>query len=365
VQTEVIIDENIDVIHDMYGSSKTYPNGVDKPPVFIKRTTNYKPLLHIKASIQREPAVWRLPWHHVGTFQKVPTYPSASIVPYVIPTDALTKAKARAFAQVLPSVESFVETVNLWSIVGELKEVRRLIPDIIGALRGKHNNAFDNLADGWLVANFAAIPFASDIIKIFNIFSKLDDAINRWNDFAEKGKPMSFHSTVYDIDETRPVQNETVNSGSNWSVTETVTGEAQIKAKSIVSLYVQPQVIPVSDRSTIWAKAFGLNNFASGAWELIPFSWLIDYFVNVGDFVSRLDHSIDSLFKFHFIDSGISYKEHSISDLILVQRTIYNGCTTDNNVLSSSQKADMYSYTRVPMELSEILDGISEPALGI
>jgi len=72
-------------------------------------------------------------------------------------------------------------------------------------------------------------------------------------------------------------------------------------------------VAMVSDSSYATARknlGFEMENFAPTVWELIPYSFLVDYFVNIGDIVNQLSKSTSSLRYFSRsvkIEKSISY----------------------------------------------------------
>jgi len=89
----------------------------------------------------------------------------------------------------------------------------------------------------------------------------------------------------------------------------TITGTAVREHKFICSLGYIPQAMPKGKASSFMASfdALGIGDFYSGAWELIPFSWLVDYVVNVDKWIEQFDSDLLCL-QFQDVQFGYSLK---------------------------------------------------------
>lgn len=62
-----------------------------------------------------------------------------------------------------------------------------------------------------------------------------------------------------------------------------------------------------SDPALAYASQLGLTNPAIIAWELTPFSFVIDWFLPIGDYISRLTQDIGFDFKDYYVSNKIEY----------------------------------------------------------
>lgn len=134
-------------------------------------------------------------------------------------------------------------------------------------IRKRHikDNGFDAgsfVAASLLEFNFAIRPMVKDIADVTSLY--LD--------------PMAVAKTL------RFVASSSVNhsdrhhsSVGDTSSTNTINGIARKKI-----------VYSISDPDAVARKAFGLQNPARVIWEILPFSWLIDYVVNVGGWIGAM-----------------------------------------------------------------------------
>lgn len=62
-----------------------------------------------------------------------------------------------------------------------------------------------------------------------------------------------------------------------------------------------------SDPALAYASQLGLLNPASVAWELTPFSFVIDWFLPIGDYINRLTQDFGFTFKDYYVSEKIEY----------------------------------------------------------
>lgn len=217
-----------------------------------------------------------------------------------------------ACRRIRPSTEKFLPGVNLWEILGELKDAKRLLT----LFKVNRDNIPAEFMDKHLGYNFGYLPMQNTLLSLFGILANLDSVIDLWNNFAKNGKIMDFHET---IDQREEFQTwESANSWIGGTEFETLdtTWKATSTVKSILSLYIHPLPITNNMKFSILAKALGVDKPVSGLWELVPWSWAIDYVFNIGDLISQWETGIDDMFRFNVADLGYSTKgslicEHS------------------------------------------------------
>jgi len=267
----------------------------------------------------------------------------------VISLDAQSLALAKALEDIQPSIDTYIDKVNLYAIVLELAEVALLVPRILGLLN-KSASLLDKGVDAYITHSFGVMPMFGDIERIAGIFRKLGDAIDLWNDFAHTNRTMDFHRTVYDVCEGT----ETIvwSRGPDVRMEQGGLAKGYVKSISKLHLYIKPHIISDSQRTDAFLKSFGLDKPFTGIWEAVPFSWAIDYFTNIGDIIENLDFDIANMFTFDFVDSGMSV--HDVVEYSYESKLTYwknTNYTQYNESVLRSTKTN--TFVREP--LSEVL----------
>jgi hypothetical protein len=165
---------------------------------------------------------------------------------------------------------------------------------------------FRALGSEYLNYNFGWKPFVQDLIKMYEVYQTLDKRLKEL--VQNNGKGVRRRRKVSDTTET----SSTTVGGANWSAfwpypanitgmqyqstltTQTVTKE-KIWFAGRFRYYV-PDIGSDQWTSRATRALFGLNPTPSLLWEVLPWSWLIDYFANVGDVVSNMSsNAVDNL----------------------------------------------------------------------
>lgn len=133
--------------------------------------------------------------------------------------------------------------------------------DFIRQLRNPDTRSGRRLANRWLEYQYGWRPFMSDVDGVCRQLSKhlLD------------GYPQYF--TLTD-EQTAPVEHSS--SGRKGKGRETVKRKVRVRFK-------------VSNSSLKAVSEIGFTNPALLAWELIPYSFVVDWFIEVGDWLSAFD----------------------------------------------------------------------------
>jgi len=133
----------------------------------------------------------------------------------------------------------------------------------------KRNKRIDQtVAARWLEWNFAVKPLIGDFAKFTALHSSPMQAL----------KALSFVSTV-----KTPIKGV----AKTWLRTNTTTFRRIVDSEWTGNAHLKVRW-RVADHETVALKALGLNAAAPALWEGVPFSWLLDYVVNVGDFLAGL-----------------------------------------------------------------------------
>jgi hypothetical protein len=102
----------------------------------------------------------------------------------------------------------------------------------------------------------------------------------------------------------------------------------------------------IVDAEKVADKALGLNAPLASAWELVPFSWVVDYVVNIGDFL-RLSNATSGL---AFSHGYVSTKVEQTSNYTFLR---YNVSEQNNkryrNRLTTRYRGNLSFYERNPI----------------
>lgn len=265
-----------------------------------------------------------------------------------------------AINKVVPSIDTLAERFNIYTFLLELKDVRRLVLNAgkrIDDIGKKSPDLLDDAAGAWLSWNWGVVPLAGDIKTIVSLMESIDQAIMYWNDCAKRGETLSFHSTVYkdsvvgediyDADLTQNALNHQV-----------ITRYTEGVSESYVSIYIVPIEIPYADELSIKLQSLGVKNPLSGIWNALPWSWLVDYIIEVGDALEAFENAMqDNFFKFEVISAGYSNKVVTKS-----HATNYLTYWTLGEVLNSEISHETSEYTRVPIpgdSIRRTVEGVS------
>jgi len=162
----------------------------------------------------------------------------------------------------------------------ELRELPSLLK-----LQG--DNIIENAAGGYLSWQFGWKPLISDLKKLLDFNGLVNKKVGEIHALYQKGglhRGRSFGTVHTEHSETfGPVYSWQGKSMSlNMSVTTSVEKWATVRW--------HPSSLPPKDNAAIRRAAirivYGLELSASNVWEAIPWSWLIDWFSNVGTYLA-------------------------------------------------------------------------------
>lgn len=178
---------------------------------------------------------------------------------------------------------------SLAQFIGELRDLPRMF-------RFRCRN-FRDIGSQYLNYQFGWRPFLSDLGRFLQTADSLQ---SRYNFFRNNnGKPLKRTSTIRKTTEStvtnvsaRPTIGATGFGGpvtQSSQPTITVTDTDHIWFEGVFQFYI-PDLGYKPNLSQI-ASMFGAYPNPSVVWELVPWSWLVDWFSNVGDVMSNLSDS--------------------------------------------------------------------------
>lgn len=155
------------------------------------------------------------------------------------------------------------------------------------------------LSGDWLNAQFGWLPFVSDVRKFYRTYKRLEsklEHIKRYNNVWRKvgGTVQSDLSTDMLAEYEYGIAYPTLSSG--WwstsypnpcrsSIARTTSDKVWFSARS---RYYIPDIGTVKWRRKAIAKLFGAYPTPEVLWELVPWSWLVDWFSNAGDVLANM-----------------------------------------------------------------------------
>jgi len=121
----------------------------------------------------------------------------------------------------------------------------------------------------YLEFSFAIVPTLKDLRKIFNLYDSPQSVL----------KKVRLKSTARVHVDDRYEDNDPPSGSKNLRTT---------RVKSLSGFLSASCTYSVRDPEVIAAKALGINNVPASAYQAVPFSWLVDYVVNVGEFLELI-----------------------------------------------------------------------------
>lgn len=156
---------------------------------------------------------------------------------------------------------------NAQTLYGMIRKVKRRYPAVIYQPRKRWDKA---AADAWLEFTYGVKPLAQDLY----------DSYATWRD-GSKGKPLIQRVQV-------SAHASSVGSTSKGTGLTNVTESWSLSRSDRVTAYA---VMSNGGLSAALGQ-FGLTNPASLAWELTTMSFVVDWFVNVGEVLGSLDNPL-------------------------------------------------------------------------
>lgn len=200
------------------------------------------------------------------------------LIPYQSPSINLHNLSADAFTAMRPTMTS---QLSLSNFVFELREFKQLF-----TLWNRHKSVITNAAAGHLNYSFGWRPFLRDLKRIYEFIGnyevRLHDMINR----AESEQTRHFRTQVTASDVVSYYYDE-LYSGHKFKTVTTYNNI--VFCAKMAYAYSMPNMSWSELNCRAALDAIGLNANPSQIWDAIPFSFLVDWFANVGDVVSQFN----------------------------------------------------------------------------
>jgi len=285
-----------------------------------------------------------------NTVAGLPSNPTQNSVS--IELSDLDSSISRAYYSMMPRMEDITGGVNFINFVLELKDAKLMF-----SLWKKTYGVLRNLSAGVLNYSYAWSPFIRDLKQMHQGLTKMQMYINRWNEDAKSGVVYTRHADITPYVWKNDQSGSSTTTDSSWATfcnghtakstyIRSYAEDVEIK----VHLYFKPNHLDLSGLNKLAAyfDVAGLGDPLSIIWEAIPFSFLVDYFVSVGRFLSQFDHDFLTT-PITVVDFGYSIKttqKYNYQRNIQVKRTS-NGAISTFSGTPSFYKRKVYERKRI------------------
>ena len=168
--------------------------------------------------------------------------------------------------------------ISLINFALELKDLKRL-PD----LWSKERARLKNLANAHLNYSFGWAPFISDVVAIYKALFDTRKRIQEFIDGAYKSHTLHYVQRI-PASKTSSEQDLTFFGYARSVTVETTTEEVELHATMQFSYSVGGYSRLLQEIGG-WMDALGINLNAQIVWNAIPFSFVVDWFFNVGEWL--------------------------------------------------------------------------------
>jgi hypothetical protein len=262
--------------------------------------------------------------------------------------------------QIWPSIKSLALTLPaLAKIVRQnttlrsVSEASNLLPHISVKqvpLWNKVRPLMKTASGSFLAWKFGVAPLLSDFEAIHRYMPKLVNDVKRHaaND-SKRFSSFAIASCGYDNSETAPT---TINGYvvSVWMTQGRVVQQPEVRYVLVVKPNVTPFMTTFFQKADLFMSRFATSP-ARLAWEKIPFSFVLDWFVDLKGSLDALDKVVQSE-PYQVISFTRSFTYKLATDVFFKRASACNGNTTFDRSLGS---CDFSHYERIPVTASQSL----------
>lgn len=194
--------------------------------------------------------------------------------------------------------------VSMGQFFAEFKEIPQMFQQTAKFFRddfvskgGKKHRWTKKLSDEYLNNQFGWVPFLGSIIDFNHVMKTLHERFQRLKNYNGKwehrGGPVNEdleEQVVYDSNTTsllRPSLSSAFGNQGSVKVTKRTYREVWFSAE--YKYYIPPIKFQSIWSQSILRQILGLRITPSLLWEVTPFSWLFDWFGNIGDILANCD----------------------------------------------------------------------------
>lgn len=252
---------------------------------------------------------------------------------YPAETDAYLLAK-QAGPEAWQKFKPAKPKVNLGIFIAELRE--------IGGLLFKRLNSLKNLGSNYLAVEFGWKPFIGDLCtwydSVINLSDQIDQLIRDNNQWIHRSGSVKSEGSSSVSNVTGTGLSPTYYC-SITGMTRTVTTSNRIWFSGRFKYFIPGLNSSKLGRFRALRRLWGLEITPSNVYELIPFSWLLDYFINVGTLINNFESSLN--------DNLVSKYAYTMctTESIVERKVYFNNLV--NDIPSSSDTCSAFQKTIV------------------
>jgi hypothetical protein len=199
---------------------------------------------------------------------------------------------------VLINADVFDTNFSAWFVITDLLQFRKLALSLFGkesnlrrlhAMSSRDKKATaKQLADDHLAISFGVIPTVADLQSLYSILLRWKEVYSKNNEVLHKR--YTWRGKQYDVDGLLPPQTRGTLAGvieGNLACTLQYEDTHTLRhSRSMQYFFTCPEFSGYMARLRQFVDAFGLLD-PSALWDVIPFSFVVDWFVHVGSWVRR------------------------------------------------------------------------------
>lgn len=288
--------------------------------------------------------------------------------------DSICPGSGSEFSHTLPNLSAYhIDALNFFKSgctekefslavnLLEMKEIPRLFTEIPKIVRNltSSRKAYLGTANAHLWYSFGLKPLVSDIKALVSVVRKLHDRIVWFR--KNEGSPVRVRFSK-DLSQAlcpAPIKGSDVS--GTWA-TRTTSFRARYQAHATVR-YRTELLSDLELKTRTLVRAFGLDNPIEWAWERIPYSFVIDWFLKVGNFIENIGPHIT--IPCDIIDCGWAIKIEETRDFTAWRYKPYH-TSSEMRYWQASTKT-YHREPGLPVSFSMVTNdpGLSQLALGI
>nr|UJQ85753.1 MAG: hypothetical protein 1 [Leviviridae sp.] len=218
------------------------------------------------------------------------------------------------------------------------------LAEIVSLLRFRGAGLIRQLAGSNLELQFGILPVMDDLDKLLNLSDQIDRRVRELNKLrSNRGLRRTISIGTYSASEQQTLyvqtQNLFIQEVFDVNTTETVKVHCRWMPDDVSHLATDPAM-----RALATLAVTGMTLDPSTAWELIPWTWLVDYFTTVGQYFSANRNVVGATL------SDVSVMRHTVTtataQAVDVDGAHFEGCTS-----LCEDKRRVTSYTSVSADL--------------
>lgn len=205
----------------------------------------------------------------------------------------------------------------------EWKQVRSLIPDLASNIRSvfsglRHKN-FKSLVKGSantnLAYSFGIKPLISDVTSLISCVKGMEDKISFLRKNSGSVVPVRFRKDISQA--TRPATRIDTDNPNALAYLRTVDYRALYTAFALIT-YDVSKLSDIELKLRYFTRSLGLDKPLSTLWELTPWSFVVDWVVDIGKWIDELTPSISIPYKVQ--DLGYSIKVSRTDEYVVTRK---------------------------------------------